>query len=93
MHYCSTTQVYDGDLTIDNNKETIKFCSICCTKPCDAILMECGHAGICYECACEMCKNIKKCHICRDIIKRILQYGSNIDNCVEIIRAIKIISN
>ena len=43
-----------SEARLDSSCENLKFCSICCTNIPDAIIMKCGHAGLCFECACEL---------------------------------------
>ncbi|CAD8175995.1 unnamed protein product [Paramecium pentaurelia] len=51
-----------------NNK-----CIICCEKSSNAILMNCGHGGICYQCAVQLAQKQKECFLCRQIIKFIYE--------------------
>ncbi|CAD8181872.1 unnamed protein product [Paramecium pentaurelia] len=55
-----------------NNK-----CIICCEKVSNAILMNCGHGGICYQCAVQVAQNQKECFLCRQIIKQIYEIDQN----------------
>ena len=48
-----------------------KKCSICCEKECNSVLMDCGHGGICLECANFLMKNKGQCHMCRGIITQV----------------------
>jgi hypothetical protein len=50
-----------------------KICEMCCEKLCNAVVMECGHGGICYECSLEMWKSVGHCHLCRGSISQVLQ--------------------
>lgn len=43
-------------------------CALCCDKPSNAVLMNCGHGGICYECAKEIWKLKDECYLCRAVI-------------------------
>ena len=83
------------DSSANNDKsnssiQDLKYCSICCAAKYNAILMDCGHAGICFECACELWKHSKKCHICRSNIEKILQFSVSSNNSVQIIKAVKL---
>ena len=45
-------------------------CWICCVNACDAVLLECGHGGLCMECANRCWKQPKRrgggiCPMCR----------------------------
>lgn len=43
------------------------------SKP-DAVIMECGHGGICYECGKHMiAQEPRACHLCREDISYILK--------------------
>ena len=38
---------------------------ICYYEDKDAIFMDCGYGGVCYECALEIWKTSNECHLCR----------------------------
>jgi len=59
-------------LKVDQNKEE-KLCYICCASGPTAVLMPCGHGGICYECALMNWKNGDKCSMCRGEINEVLK--------------------
>jgi hypothetical protein len=50
-----------------------KICEMCCENNCNAVIMECGHGGICYECSLELWKTTGFCHMCRGNISQVLQ--------------------
>lgn len=50
-----------------------KICEMCCERLCNAVVMDCGHGGICYECSLEMWKSVGHCHMCRGCISQVLQ--------------------
>ena len=45
-----------------------KTCLICFDKDSNAIFMDCGHGGVCYDCAMEIWKSSNECHLCREPI-------------------------
>eukprot|EP00828_Plagiopyla_frontata_P030454 TRINITY_DN3966_c0_g1_i3.p2 TRINITY_DN3966_c0_g1~~TRINITY_DN3966_c0_g1_i3.p2 ORF type:complete len:131 (+),score=13.63 TRINITY_DN3966_c0_g1_i3:3-395(+) len=47
-------------------------CLICFDKYPDAVLMECGHGGVCRECAEDIWKKSSECYLCRQKITSIL---------------------
>eukprot|EP01016_Furgasonia_blochmanni_P006260 TRINITY_DN12507_c0_g1_i1.p1 TRINITY_DN12507_c0_g1~~TRINITY_DN12507_c0_g1_i1.p1 ORF type:complete len:472 (-),score=32.29 TRINITY_DN12507_c0_g1_i1:282-1697(-) len=47
-------------------------CLVCFEKPPDAVFMECGHGGVCYECALEIWKKTEECYLCRGRIDHLL---------------------
>ena len=54
-------------------KESNQICSICCDKKANAILMKCGHGGVCYDCAISMWQSTGECPLCRKEIIEIYQ--------------------
>lgn len=56
-----------GDLSVKQE------CLICFDKAPDAVFMECGHGGVCYECAVEIWKAAAECYLCRMKIIQVLQ--------------------
>jgi hypothetical protein len=42
-------------------------CLICFEQPPDAVFMDCGHGGICYQCSIDIWKTTGECHLCRDV--------------------------
>ncbi|CAG9310228.1 unnamed protein product [Blepharisma stoltei] len=50
-----------------------KTCVMCCENLCNAVLMDCGHGGLCYECSLKLWKNQGICHMCRNEINQVLQ--------------------
>jgi len=49
----------------DNN------CYLCCANTADALLMGCGHGGICYECAMEIVSKSNQCMQCRQTVDEV----------------------
>jgi hypothetical protein len=73
-----------------NKIEDKNICSICCSKDSDAILMNCGHGGICFDCCCALWMKYKKCYICRGEIKIVMQFKQRNISTVEIQKAVKL---
>ena len=48
-----------------------EICYICCSEAANAVLMSCGHAGVCYECASLLLKKNGLCMECRGKIEAI----------------------
>ena len=44
-------------------------CLICFDKGTDAVFMECGHGGVCYECSLEIWKTTAECFLCRKVLE------------------------
>ncbi|CAG9334630.1 unnamed protein product [Blepharisma stoltei] len=61
-----------------NNAE--KLCIICCVNKANAVIMQCGHAGICFSCGSELVKNESKCMICRNLIEQVLEIKESENN-------------
>jgi hypothetical protein len=58
---------------IDPDADTDKLCYICFERPPSAVIIKCGHGGLCYECAIENWRKQDKCAICRQPIENILK--------------------
>lgn len=52
---------------VDNLNKSVVNCLVCFDKPPDAVFMECGHGGVCYECSLEVWKNTGECFLCRKV--------------------------
>lgn len=49
-------------------------CYICCERRADAVVMECGHGGVCFACATQLADTPPhQCPVCRDPIQEILK--------------------
>jgi len=53
---------------------------ICCDRTADAVVMDCGHGGMCYDCSLRLWKKGDECHLCRKPIKEVLQVQKDKDN-------------
>ena len=64
-----------GELKRNNSDFSFveKTCVTCCENQCNAVIMECGHGGLCYDCALELWKSTGMCHMCRTEISQVLQ--------------------
>ena len=59
-------------------KEKDDLCVVCFSSPINAILLTCGHMALCYKCAIKEFKRSKKCVICRQEIREVIQtYKAN----------------
>ncbi|CAD8044564.1 unnamed protein product [Paramecium primaurelia] len=52
---------------------SINSCCICFDNEPNALFMQCGHGGVCYNCAIDLWKNKEECYLCRNKIDRVLQ--------------------
>ena len=60
-------------------------CLTCMEKISNAVLMNCGHGGICYECATKLLQEVGVCHICRakiEIVVRVFQYPGGVHEVI-----------
>eukprot|EP01017_Pseudomicrothorax_dubius_P036309 TRINITY_DN518_c0_g1_i5.p1 TRINITY_DN518_c0_g1~~TRINITY_DN518_c0_g1_i5.p1 ORF type:complete len:631 (-),score=122.51 TRINITY_DN518_c0_g1_i5:99-1991(-) len=53
--------------------KSVSSCLICFDGVPDAVFLDCGHGGICYECAKELWLKTGECYLCRKNIIQILQ--------------------
>lgn len=58
---------------MEKSDEFRKICNICIENESNAVVMECGHGGICYECSLGVWKATGVCHMCRLPISQVLQ--------------------
>lgn len=55
---------------------TRTMCYICCERRADAVLMECGHGGMCFTCAQHLADTPPaQCPVCRHSIQEVLMFG------------------
>lgn len=60
-------------------------CLTCMDKYSNALILNCGHGGTCYDCAYKLSIEVGTCHICRgeiDKVVRILQYPGGIHEVI-----------
>ena len=61
---------------IANPQEDANSCKVCLDAPIDTIMLPCRHTA-CYTCA-ETLKRMKSpCHLCRGVIRRLIQFFTN----------------
>ena len=65
-------------------KPPAKVCTMCCENFCNAVIMDCGHGGICYNCSLELWKTVGVCHMCRSDISQVLQIESTPSQIVKV---------
>ena len=55
----------DASCFIQGNRE----CIICITKAADAVIMLCGHGGLCFDCGQILCQSKinPRCYLCRKV--------------------------
>ena len=89
-------RTFSGPCQVDENKQEVdngcsagssvnRMCEMCCENFCNAVVMECGHGGICYECSLEMWKTTGICHMCRGGITQVLQIEKGKEQIVKVI--------
>jgi len=78
-----------------SEKDDDKTCIICCENSADAVIMGCGHGGVCYKCALESCQKSDKCFMCRKKIEKVLHIATNKIpklNLIKVLSATKIVN-
>jgi hypothetical protein len=63
----------------------VEKCLTCMEKISNAVIMNCGHGGICFECASKLHQDVGTCHICRgdiEVVVRVLQYPNGIHEVI-----------
>jgi hypothetical protein len=78
-----------------SEKDDDKICIICCENQADAVIMGCGHGGVCYKCALESCQKSDKCFMCRKKVEKVLHIATNKIpklNLIKVLSATKIVN-
>ena len=65
------------DLSIIDQECQTQQCLVCCERPSKAVLLPCGHGGICMKCSELIKKKSNKCHICRVKIEHVVEVKQN----------------
>eukprot|EP01017_Pseudomicrothorax_dubius_P025024 TRINITY_DN2667_c0_g1_i1.p1 TRINITY_DN2667_c0_g1~~TRINITY_DN2667_c0_g1_i1.p1 ORF type:complete len:274 (+),score=50.13 TRINITY_DN2667_c0_g1_i1:82-822(+) len=53
--------------------QSVSTCLVCFDRSPDAVVMPCGHGGLCYDCAVEIWEKTEECYLCRKPVTQILQ--------------------
>jgi len=65
---------------------TAPSCCICFDNTANAVNMQCGHGGICYECGKSiLMSNTRLCHLCREPLLFVLQMDLD-ETCQDFIK-------
>ncbi|EAS04995.2 zinc finger, C3HC4 type (RING finger) protein (macronuclear) [Tetrahymena thermophila SB210] len=64
----------------ESKNTSIQNCLVCFENQPDTVFMNCGHGGICYECALLIWKNTQECYLCRQKVEQLYQLEYNSDN-------------
>jgi len=67
----------------------VQTCTICLDKIANAVLMNCGHGAICFNCGLTLLSTACECHLCRQQIVQVLRIdikGQN-DDLLKVIEA------
>ncbi|CAD8210224.1 unnamed protein product [Paramecium octaurelia] len=86
-----TAEMESKQLQENQNKvnESSQKCIICCDNPPNAVLMTCGHGGICYKCGLEMAQKSKECFLCRQQILFIYEISNFNDDLMKVVTITK----
>lgn len=52
------------------------LCNVCFGKDADTIFMECGHGGLCLQCAYDILGTSDECYLCRENIDYMVRYDT-----------------
>lgn len=55
--------------------EEHSVCLVCYEREQDAVLLNCGHGGTCFKCACDVYRRSGECPLCRARVDQIVQIG------------------
>jgi len=54
-----------------NNLDLDALCTICCERNANAVVMNCGHGGMCYKCVLDIWNYRNQCPLCRKAISEV----------------------
>lgn len=60
----------------DPMNESAYLCNVCFGRDADAIFMDCGHGGLCMQCAYDIWKSSDECYMCRETIDYLVRYDN-----------------
>ena len=64
----------------DNQNSSVILCLICFDNSPNAVIMDCGHGGVCYDCAVDILNTQGECFLCRKGINRVLRVEQDMDD-------------
>eukprot|EP01017_Pseudomicrothorax_dubius_P004065 TRINITY_DN10732_c0_g1_i3.p1 TRINITY_DN10732_c0_g1~~TRINITY_DN10732_c0_g1_i3.p1 ORF type:complete len:155 (+),score=20.21 TRINITY_DN10732_c0_g1_i3:64-528(+) len=63
-----------------------KLCCVCyCAEP-DGVFLECGHGGLCFECALGIWEKVDECYLCRSPIQQVIQLDIEALNSARVVK-------
>jgi len=71
------------------SKEKTQGCTICLDAAANAVLMDCGHGAICFECGLALLDTTCECHLCREPVIQVLKIDISFinDDLLKVIEA------
>jgi len=76
-YFTKLTGATDRAQKNNNGEEEETLCYLCFEGPPNAVLLNCGHGGICYECAVALIKKKNECMECRKPVEMIYKVDPN----------------
>ena len=55
---------------------SVNSCLVCFDNAPDTVFLDCGHGGLCYECALDVWKKTGECYLCRNVFDPKLMKGN-----------------
>ncbi len=68
-------EVVTDDSDCDNLLDPTEACTICFEKAKNAVIIGCGHGGLCYNCSIDICVTSGMCPFCRADIGQVVTIG------------------
>ena len=68
----------------EQNDEDDETCIVCWEQPQDAVLLECGHGGLCVACADLLWRQTRRCPLCREEFAGVMRIVDASDATVRI---------
>ncbi len=71
LHFPGKEACFAGSAPIQQHPTD--SCLVCMEHPQDAVLLDCGHSGLCVACACRLWERDRRCPLCREGIAGIMR--------------------
>eukprot|EP00826_Nyctotherus_ovalis_P065903 TRINITY_DN9707_c0_g1_i5.p1 TRINITY_DN9707_c0_g1~~TRINITY_DN9707_c0_g1_i5.p1 ORF type:complete len:165 (-),score=23.41 TRINITY_DN9707_c0_g1_i5:40-534(-) len=65
-----------------------QVCRICLDAEANAVLMDCGHGAICFDCGLTLLKTTCECHLCRQPLIQLLRIEADKSEMLRVVEAV-----
>lgn len=65
-----------------------QVCRVCLDAEANAVLMDCGHGAICFDCGLTLLKTTCECHLCRQPLIQLLRIEADKSEMLRVVEAV-----